>query len=156
MHSFFNKKGGAALNTLILFILCCGLGYYGYVSFRAKGNIMIYDMKGVDVVLPMPPYSERLTDANRELFGECDINVGTTFQQCCEFYQSFCAERGFAFSKPKKDADMFAIETRKGFVITAEFMSNKLMYRWYPELTVSQRKKCTELFGSIKTKPEEE
>ena len=156
MHNYFNKKGGAALNTFVLFLLVCALGYFGYISFRAKGNIMIYDMKGVDVVLPMPPYSERLTDADRELFGECDINVGTTFEQCCEFYKSFCAERGFAFDKPKKKADIFTIETRKGFLITAEFMSNQLRYRWIPELTVSQRKKCTKLFGSVKTKPEEE
>lgn len=154
LRSFFKKRGGAAVNTIILFVLCCGLGYFAYTSYRSKYNIMIYDVKGINQVIQMPPFSERLTDADRELFGECDINVGIGFQQICEFYRSFCAEHGFAFSKPKKDADMFTIEIRKGLVIEAEFMSTKLMFRWVPALTASQAKKCREKFGSIKMPPE--
>lgn len=150
LQSFFgSKKGGVlGISLFIIVVLLSVVIYYVYNAYYYRYYINIYDEKTVDRVLEIPPFTERKTEPDRELIGECDLLIGTSFNQVKEFYSSFCIERGFEY---KASADGFSIETRRGFFIEGKVVGgNILQIRWVPVLNSRQTVKCLKIFGKVK------
>ena len=78
----YNKKGNlATFITLFIIILLSAIIYIGYQKYQERFFINFYDDSSMDHFLEIPGYCERLTDANKELIGECDLKIGTSFEQ---------------------------------------------------------------------------
>ena len=149
-----NKRHGSVASLLIFItvIALCLIIYFGYGSYREKYYINIFDNKTQNRIIDVPPFATRLTDADRELIGECDLHVGTSFDQVCNFYESFSKTHGFGFSFTDKS---LRLEVRRGFAIDGTLEGNKLSLRWIPNLAPNQVSKCKKLFGEIKHAPVE-
>lgn len=168
VQNYYQKKGGLTLTTFIVLLITGALIFYTFHSYKAMNLFTVYDLKGTDQEFSLPPYSEKISDPNRDLFGECDIRITLLFNQICDHYQNLCKSKGFYFEQIK-DKDRFIIEVRKGLVITGELVDQELtrtngnkekakvlQLRWIPVLNASQAQKCKKLFGSIKTEEEKD
>lgn len=148
-----NKKGGVAGGVIIFIIVLLSLLiYFGYINYNEQHYINVYDDITQDVILEVPPYTERITEANKELIGECDLKVGTSYEQVASFYGGYCKRCGFEFEGKKNS---FIITIREDYSITGNLNGNVLELRWVPVLHSNQIAKTEKLFGSIKKKPEE-
>ena len=149
-----NKKGGAAGFILLFIVITLSIIIYiGYQKYQERYYINIYDDETIDRVIEVPPFVDRLTAANKELIGECDLHIKTSFQQIIEFYDSYCHKCGFSF---KSTNNSFNISIRKNYDIEGSLVGEDLLMRWYPVLNKNQAQKARKLFGSIKKKPEKE
>ena len=150
----YNKKGGAAGFILLFIIVSLSIIIYvGYQKYQEKYYLNIYDNETIDRIIELPPFVDRLTSSDKELIGECDLHIKTSFQQIVEFYDSYSHRCGFSF---ESTASNFKISVRKNYEIEASLVGEDLLMRWYPVLNTSQSKKAKKLFGSLKKKPEKE
>ena len=150
-----HRRKGSLLAAILLFIvgILSVIIYLGYKSYKERYYINLYDEKTIDRVIDVPPFTERQTEANKELIGECDLLIGTTFAQATDFYASFCKARGFGF-EPKGNS--FSMVIRKGYIVVGTKNNSVLELRWYPNLNAKQASKCRKLFGQVKMQPEED
>lgn len=146
-----NKKGSAAtfLSLFVIIVLSIVI-YYIYTGYIHRYYINIYDNKTIDRTIEIPPFVERLTDSNKELIGECDLRVGTSFQQVTDFYKSYSKQCGFSFESTEYD---FHMTIRKEYVIEGKLMGSDVLLRWIPDLSPKQLVKAKKLYGKIKTPP---
>lgn len=157
MFKYFNNKKGSAVVLLLLFVIIVLsiIIYFGYYWYQEKYYINLYDNTTIDRTIEIPPYVERLTEANKELIGECDLRVIASLQQVIEFYRSYSHKCGFEF---EATSNSFKMTIRKGYVIEGNQKGTNLEMRWIPDLDGKQITKAKKLFGKIKiaTKKEDD
>lgn len=153
--SFFNNKKGGAAGFIVLFIVVSLsiVIYVGYQKYQERYYLNVYDNETIDRIIELPPFVDRLTSSDKELIGECDLHIKTSFQQIVEFYKQYSHKCGFSF---ESSVNNLKISIRKNYVIEGSLVGEDLLMRWYPVLNTSQSKKAKKLFGSIKKKPEKE
>ncbi len=150
-----NKKGGAATTIFVIIIIILGtVIYFGYKSYNEKYYINLYDDLTFDKVLEIPPFTERLTEVNKELIGECDLKIGTAFEQVSSFYQSYCKRCGFVFEGGGNKS--FNMTIRQDYIIKGTLNKENLELRWIPVLHPNQISKTVKLFGDIKKETKED
>ncbi len=137
------RRGFLALIVVILTVAgSIGL-YYGYKWHNQRNYIKLYDA-GIIRYLDMPPFGERLTDADRELIGNCRIAVGTSRDQTSLFFKSISDRYGFIFTPTEKG---FTMEVRKNYRVVGEYSDEKLILDWDPVLNSKQKKEAQEKFA---------
>ena len=150
----YNKKGGAAGFILIFIIVSLSIIIYiGYQKYQERYYLNLYDDETIDRTIELPPFVDRLTSSDKELIGECDLHIKTSFQQVTEFYDQYSHKCGFSF---ESTTNSFKISIRKNYIIEGSLVGEDLLMRWYPVLNKNQTQKAKKLFGSIKKKPEKE
>lgn len=148
-----NKKGGAAGTIVFIIVLILSIVIYiGYKNNLKNHYINLYDNQVKDLTIEIPPFTERLTDPDKELIGECDLKVGTSFEQVCSFYQSYASKCGFYF-EALDNSKSFNMTVRKGYTIKGTPNNNIMELRWIPVLNYNQVDKAKKLFGDIKREP---
>ncbi len=148
------KKGEASTYILLFIIISLSIVIYvGYQKYQEKYYLNIYDNETIDRVIDLPPFVDRLTSSDKELIGECDLHIKTSFQQIIEFYDQYSHKCGFSF---ESTVNNFKISIRKNYIVEGSLVGEDLLMRWYPVLNSSQTQKAKKLFGSIKKKPEKE
>lgn len=152
-YFYINRKGGAAGTIIFIIILILSLViYFGYRNNIKNHYINIYDNQVKDLLIEVPPYTEKISDPDKELIGECDLKVGTTFEQVCSFYQSYASKCGFYY-ETLNDSKSFNMTIRKGYTIKGTPNNNIMELRWIPVLNYNQADKAKKLFGDIKREP---
>ena len=149
-----NKKGGATGFILLFIIITLSIViYFGYQKYHERYYINIYDNETLDRTIEIPPFAERLTDSNKELIGECDLQIKTSLQQVIEFYKSYSSRCGFSFGVLPNG---FIITLRKDFELEAKINDTTLQMRWIPVLDAKKVRKAIKLYGDVKRKPAKE
>ena len=149
-----NKKGEAASYILLFIIISLSIIIYvGYQKYQEKYYLNLYDNETIDRTIELPPFVDRLSSADKELIGECDLHIKTSFQQIIEYYDAYSHKCGFTF---ESSINNFKISIRKNYIVEGSLVGEDLLMRWYPVLNPSQTQKAKKLFGSIKKKPEKE
>lgn len=139
-----NNRGFLAIVIVFLLILG-GVGlYFGYKWHTQRNFINLYD-GSMTRQLDMPPFAERVTDAERELIGECVISIGTSHEQTSDFYKSICDRYGYLFTSTDKG---LTIEVRKNYSIAGEYKGDKLSLSWTPVLPEKLKKQAQEKFAA--------
>ncbi|EKD84331.1 MAG: hypothetical protein ACD_39C00101G0003 [uncultured bacterium] len=131
MKSNNDKRAGLAGLVLLVFVTVCLVGiYFGNQWFNQKYYIRLFDG---DVVryLDMPPYAERLSSADLEMIGVCDLNIGTSKDQISNFFKSMCNRYGYLCTTSE---DGIQMEIRRNYSIKGEYETNRLKLRWTPVL----------------------
>ncbi|PKL40320.1 MAG: hypothetical protein CVV41_19860 [Candidatus Riflebacteria bacterium HGW-Riflebacteria-1] len=137
-----DRRAGLAGLVLVIFIIIGLVGiYFGNQWFSQKYYIRLFDG---DVIryLDIPPYAERLTSADQELLGVCDINVATSKDQVNNFFNSTCNRYGYLC---KTVDGGIVIELRRNYTIKGEYNSNTLQLRWTPVLPEKLKAKAAAL-----------
>ena len=152
---FYNNKKGGIAGFIVLFIVVSLsiVIYVGYQKYQERYYLNLYDNETIDRLIELPPFVDRLTSSDKELIGECDLHIKTSFQQIVEFYEQYSHKCGFSF---KSSTNIFEISIRKNYVIEGSLVGEDLLMRWYPVLNTKQSNKAKKLFGSIKKKAEKE
>lgn len=147
----FNKKGSIA-GTLILLvvIILAAVIYFGYEKYKERLYITLYDNTTFDRKIDIPPFVERLTEKNQELIGECDLKIGTSFDQICTFYNEYCKEHGYVFEFTHES---LKISLTRKYEIEGTIQGNVLRLRWYPNLNGKNSGLARKHFGYVKIKP---
>ena len=144
-----NPMGGFSFDSaFILTIVTIGLLVLYYFLEHKKNGLTF------DKVLEIPPFTERLTEVNKELIGECDLKIGTAFEQVSSFYQSYCKRCGFVFEGGGNKS--FNMTIRQDYIIKGTLNKENLELRWIPVLHPNQISKTVKLFGDIKKETKEE
>ncbi len=125
-----SRAGLAGL--VLLFVVILGLVgvYFGNQWFNQKYYIRLFDGENIRYV-DMPPYGERVTSAELELVGTCDINVGTSKDQVNNFLKSMCNSYGYLCTVGENE---IRIEIRRHYFIDGKYEGNLLKLRWTPVL----------------------
>lgn len=125
-----NRSGLAGF--VLLFVVILGLigVYYGNQYFNQKYYIRLFDGEAIRY-LDMPPYAERLTSADHEMIGVCDVNIGTSPDQVTNFLKSTCNRYGYLCTAGEGTVQ---IEVRRNYVLKGTYEANKLKLRWTPVL----------------------
>ncbi|PKL48782.1 MAG: hypothetical protein CVV42_08240 [Candidatus Riflebacteria bacterium HGW-Riflebacteria-2] len=125
-----NRAGFAGL--VILLVLIVGLVgvYFGNQWFNQRYYIKLFDGDKIRLI-DIPPFAERVTSAEHELVGICDINIGTSKDQSNNFLKSMCNSYGYLCTVGEND---IKIEIRRQYYIEGKYEGNFLKLRWTPVL----------------------
>jgi len=131
MSSCCERKGGVT-GLVIFIVVVLGLVgvYFGNRWFNEKYYIRLFDGENIRY-LDVPPYGERITDAELELIGVCDLNIGTSKEQSNDFLENACNRYGFLWVA---EEDSIRIELRRNYLIKGDYQGNQLKLRWTPIL----------------------
>lgn len=131
METCSDRKGGLVGLILVTLVIVGLIGvYFGNQWFSQRNYIRLFDGDAIRY-LDMPPYAVRLTSAELELIGVCDIDIGTSKEQASSFLKSTCNRYGYLCTG---NADELQIEIRRHYLISGSFDKNRLKLRWTPVL----------------------
>ncbi|MBU1108186.1 MAG: hypothetical protein KKB51_16055 [Candidatus Riflebacteria bacterium] len=124
------RSGQAGL--ILLFVVIAGLVgvYFGNQYFSQKNYIRLFDGEAIRY-LDIPPYAQRLTSADQELIGVCDISIGTSPDQATNFLKTTCNSYGYLCTAGEESVQ---IEIRRNYLLKGIYEGNKLKLRWTPVL----------------------
>jgi hypothetical protein len=142
MQKSVNRREGLAGLVLLIVVIIGLIGvYYGNQWFNQKYYIRIFD-DNVVRYLDMPPYAERITSADYELIGICDISIGTSQDQINNFLKIMCNRYGYLCTT---NEDTVQIDIRRNYSIKGTYDTSKLSLRWTPILPEKLKKAAAAL-----------